>query len=226
MVKVETDVCNTSGQSEQYRLVTQVFSPEGTLVTAVESTEKIAANTSKKFSQTTQSLQNLQLWQPEHPALYKVISQLYKGNLLLDRDETIFGFRWFEWTADRGFFLNGKHLYFKGANVHQDQAGWGDAVTESAMRRDVQMMKEAGFELIRGSHYPHAPAFSKACDEEGMLFWSEAPFWGIGGFSPDGYWNSSAYPVDEKYTANFEASALQQLEEMIRIHRNHPSIVV
>jgi beta-galactosidase len=226
VVKVETDICNTSGQSEQYRLMTQVFSPEGTLVTAVESTETIAANTSKKFSQTTQSLQNLQLWQPEHPALYKVISQLYKGNLLLDRDETIFGFRWFEWTADRGFFLNGKHLYFKGANVHQDQAGWGDAVTESAMRRDVQMMKEAGFELIRGSHYPHAPAFSKACDEEGMLFWSEAPFWGIGGFSPDGYWNSSAYPVDEKYTANFEASALQQLEEMIRIHRNHPSIVV
>ena len=31
-------------------------------------------------------------------------------------------------------------------------------------------MKEAGFDLIRGSHYPHAPAFSRACDELGMLF--------------------------------------------------------
>ena len=69
---------------------------------------------------------------------------------------------------------------FKGANVHQDQAGWGDAVTEAAMRRDVKQMKEAGFDFIRGSHYPHAPAFSKACDEMGMLFWAEAPFWGIG----------------------------------------------
>ena len=86
-------------------------------------------------------------------------------------------------------------------------------------------MKEAGFDLIRGSHYPHAPAFSQACDEEGMLFWSEAPFWGIGGFRPDGYWDSSAYPVDKKDAQAFEASALQQLEEMIRIHRNHPSIV-
>ena len=87
-------------------------------------------------------------------------------------------------------------MFFKGVNVHQDQAGWGDAVTEAAMRRDILLMKEAGFDLIRGSHYPHAPAFSQACDEEGMLFWSEAPFWGIGGFRPDGYWDSSAYPVD------------------------------
>ncbi len=53
------------------------------------------------------------------------------------------------------------------------QAG-GDAVTEAAMYRDVSVMKEAGFDLIRGSHYPHAPAFSRACDELGMLFWGSS----------------------------------------------------
>ena len=87
------------------------------------------------------------------------------------------------------------------------------------------MMKEAGFNLIRGSHYPHSPAFSQACDEAGILFWSEAPFWGIGGFKTDGYWDSSAYPVNKEHEAAFEKSALTQLQEMIRIHRNHPSIV-
>ena len=59
-----------------------------------------------------------------------------------------------------------------------------------------------------------------------MLFWAEAPFWGIGGYKPDGYWNSSAYPVTKSDEAGFEESALQQLREMIRIHRNHPSIIV
>ena len=59
-----------------------------------------------------------------------------------------------------------------------------------------------------------------------MLFWSEAPFWGIGGYRGDGYWDCSAYPVTPSDTAAFEQSALRQLEEMIRIHRNHPSIVV
>ena len=92
------------------------------------------------------------------------------------------GFRWFKFTADQGFFLNGEHYYFKGANVHQDHAGWGDAVADSGFFRDVKLMKDAGFDFIRGSHYPHAPAFSAACDELGMLFWSENCFWGTDRF--------------------------------------------
>lgn len=224
-VKVETDICNHSGKNGVYRLLTQVIAPGGKVVTSVETKEAVKAGSSKKFLQRTKALVNPLLWSPSDPVLYKVVSKLYQGKQLIDEYETTFGFRWFEWTACKGFFLNGQHHYFHGVNVHQDQAGWGDAVTEAAMQRDVAMMKEAGFDLIRGSHYPHAPAFSQACDEQGMLFWSEAPFGGIGGFKPDGYWNSSAYPVNQADESDFETSVLQQLEEMIRIHRNHPSIV-
>lgn len=181
-VKVATEVCNRSSLSSEYKLVTEVRKLNGEAVTSVTTTEYVGANDSKQFVQVTPAVNEPELWHPAHPSLYKLVSLLYKGNELLDSEETVFGFRWFEWTADRGFFLNGEHLFFKGANVHQDQAGWGDAVTEAAMRRDVKQMKEAGFDFIRGSHYPHAPAFSKACDEMGMLFWAEAPFlgdWGI-----------------------------------------------
>ncbi|MFT3787326.1 MAG: glycoside hydrolase family 2 TIM barrel-domain containing protein [Tepidisphaeraceae bacterium] len=111
------------------------------------------------------------------------------------------------------------------ANVHQDHAGWGDAVTNAGIERDVRMMKEAGFNFIRGSHYPHDPAFSAACDRLGVLLWSENALWGIGGFGPDGYWDSSAYPPDPGDRPAFEASVEQQLREMIRTHRNHPSII-
>ena len=222
VVRVCTDICN---KKMEFKLLTEVKDAEGRILVSVENEEKVEANSMKKLEQITEAVNHPTLWHPRHPYLYKVVSSVYQGQMLIDRVETPFGFRWFEWTADKGFFLNGEHLFFKGVNVHQDQAGWGDAVTEAAMRRDILLMKEAGFDLIRGSHYPHAPAFSQACDEEGMLFWSEAPFWGIGGFRPDGYWDSSAYPVDKKDAQAFEASALQQLEEMIRIHRNHPSIV-
>lgn len=225
VVKVLTDICNRTSHAGTYRLVTEIVAPNGKVVAKVESEKEVPAYSVCQFAQTTPSVQHPSLWCPDHPAMYKVITSLYHRNKLQDRDETTFGFRWFKWTADKGFYLNGKHYRIHGANVHQDQAGWGDAVTESAMRRDVQMMKEAGFNLIRGSHYPHAPAFSASCDEEGMLFWSEAPFWGIGGFRPDGHWNASAYPVRREDEARFEESALQQLSEMIRIHRNHPSIV-
>lgn len=225
LVNVKTELCNTSCQKGTFRLLTRIVAPDGKTLASVETSTELVANDRTVLSQQTERLTGVQLWSPETPILYKVISSLYHGKELMDETETTFGFRWFEWTADRGFFLNGTHRYFRGVNVHQDQAGWGDAVTEAAMQRDVAMMKEAGFDLIRGSHYPHAPAFSQACDEQGMLFWSEAPFWGIGGFKPDGYWNSSAYPVNPDDEASFEESTLQQLAEMIRIHRNHPSIV-
>lgn len=102
----------------------------------------------------------------------------------------------------------------------------GKKMIDEASRRDVRMMKECGFDMIRGSHYPHSPAFSDECDRQGMLLWQEAPFWGTGGEKKDGSWTAGAYPGNKEHEADFEQSALQQLEEMIRIHRNHPSIFV
>ena len=172
------------------------------------------------------AIPNPALWSPSTPHLYTLTARLYDGKKAIDETTETFGFRWFTWTKDRGFFINGKHHFFRGANVHQDQAGWGDGVTDEASRRDVRMMKECGFDMIRGSHYPHSPAFSDECDRQGMLLWQEAPFWGTGGEKKDGSWTAGAYPGNKQHEADFEKSALQQLEEMIRIHRNHPSIFV
>lgn len=225
-VRVRTEVRNNTGKSGTYRLKIQVKDAEGNVVAERETAQQVAADAVTVFDQTTEEITGVDLWSPSHPRLYTLVSGLYQGRKLIDREETDFGFRWFKWTADKGFFLNGEHLFFHGANVHQDQAGWGDAVTEEAMRRDVRMMKKAGFDIIRGSHYPHAPAFAKACDREGILFWSETAFWGTAGPKVDGGWTASAYPVREEDIEGFEQSALQQLADMIRINRNSPSIVV
>lgn len=222
---IAAEIENKSGKDVQCVIATDIVDAEGNIVASTEKTMTIKAESIGNCTQKTGKISNPNLWSPERPYLYKAISKVSVNGILVDSMHTEFGFRWFKWTADKGFFFNGKHLYLRGANVHQDQAGWGDAVTDKGAWRDVALMKEAGFNIIRGSHYPHSPAFSKACDRLGLLFWSEAPFWGIGGFKGDGYWNSSAYPVNKKHEAGFEESALQQLEEMIRIHRNHPSII-
>ncbi len=54
--------------------------------------------------------------------------------------------------------------------MHQDHAGWGDAVTRAGIQRDIRMIKECGMNTIRGSHYPHHPYFAQVCDEKGILF--------------------------------------------------------
>lgn len=180
----------------------------------------------KTMAKGNETIREPKLWSPASPYLYTAVVRLYDGKTLLDEERQTFGFRWMRWSKDEGFFLNGEHLYLRGANVHQDQAGWGDAVTEEAVRRDVRMVKEAGFNMIRGSHYPHSQAFIDECDHQGILFWSEAPFWGTAGPKEDGWWTASAYPVNPADTAAFEQSCLQQLEEMITESRNHPSVFV
>lgn len=171
---------------------------------------------------------NPSLWSPATPALYEVKTELVADDgRVLDSAVHEFGFRTTEWTAERGFFLNGRHVEILGANVHQDHAGWGDAVTNGGHRRDVALMKEAGFNFIRGSHYPRDPAFVEACDRMGMLMMSEGVFWGMGGAKEnDRYWNCDAYPTDPADRKEFEESCEQQLREMIRTFRNNPSVVV
>ncbi|HBF34754.1 TPA: beta-galactosidase [Candidatus Sumerlaeota bacterium] len=185
----------------------------------------IAAGETAVSDQTVPAIANPKLWHPDHPALYKALTTVSVDGKAVDTYETTFGIRSIKWTADQGMFLNGEHYYLRGANAHQDHAGWGDAVCNSGFTRDVQMLKDAGFNWIRGSHYPHAPAYLKACDEKGMLYWSENIFWGTGGKQTDGVWSASGYPVTKKDENGFEESVLRELGEMIRIHRNSPSVM-
>ena len=224
-VNVKTEVVNDSAAATLATVRQEVIGPDGNPVAKMEATRKVAAGKTVVFGQTSDPVSNPRLWHPEHPNMYTVKTSVLEKGVAVDDFETPFGIRWFEWTADRGFFLNGKHFYIVGANVHQDHAGWGDAVTHTGARRDVRLVKEAGFNFIRGSHYPHSPAFSAACDTQGMLFWSESVFWGTGGHGDDGFWSAAAYPVNQDEEAAFEQSVLDQTREMIRIHRNHPSIV-
>ena len=224
LANVKTEVINSSRSSKTVTLKTSVLDDAGKTVAEFESTQAIPAGATNVFDQTSQPIANPKLWSPEHPNLYTVKSVVVDRKKPVDDFTTPLGFRWFKFTSDQGFFLNGEHYYFKGANVHQDHAGWGDAVADSGFYRDIKLMKDAGFDFIRGSHYPHAPAFSSACDQLGVLFWSENCFWGTTGFrSP---WASSAYPTNPADEPEFEASVKDSLREMIRIHRNHPSVIV
>ncbi len=225
-VRVHTEVRNERAAPARVALISEVIDASGKRVSMRRSEHMVPAAGTLDYDQTLPEIARPRLWSPDSPALYKLVSSLHVNGKRVDRFETPFGIRSVRFTADQGFFLNGKHLYLLGANVHQDQAGWGDGVTDGAARRDVQMIKDAGFNFIRGSHYPHSPAFTRATDELGLLFWSEAPFWGIGGFGADGSWLSSAYPPDPADRPEFEASVLQQVEEMVRIHRNRPSVFI
>jgi len=222
---IKTEVQNASSTTATVTLKTAILDSAGSQVAEYSTTSLIDPGLVVNIEQGG-DLRMPQLWSPEIPNLYTAVSRIYVKGMLQDEFRTNFGIRWFSWTADGGLTLNGKHRYFHGADVHQDHAGWGDAVTNTGAWRDVAMVKAAGFDFIRGSHYPHKPAFADACDELGVLFWSENAFWGIGGYKGDGYFNASSFPTRLDDQAPFEAHVKESLAEMIRINRNHPSIIV
>ncbi len=228
-VNIKTEVRNDSKNSKSFTLKTDIVDPSGKIVSSTSSQKFIPTDSTIVFDQTTKSIKFPKLWHPEHPFMYKAITYVLDGKNVIDKYATPFGFRWMQWTADQGFFLNGEHYYFKGANVHQDHAGWASAVTNSAIARDVRMIRDCGMDFIRGSHYPHDPAFSEACDSLGILLWEENAFWGSGGNQKEtGNWfdGAGAYPMNKEDQPYFEESVKSDLREMIRIHRNHPSIIV
>ena len=126
----------------------------------------------------------------------------------------------------RGFFLNGEPYKIHGANVHQDHAGWSDAVTHTGIARDVKLIKDCGMNFIRGSHYPTTRCSPRSATARACCSGPENCFWGTGGPKQEGYWTASAYPIRQEDEAEFEESCLRSLEEMIHANRNHPSIVV
>jgi beta-galactosidase len=172
-VAVATEVRNDGKTGISVSLQTDIVDPTGKTVATTESpVQALAAGQTSTINQISTNIADPSLWSPETPVLYKAVTKIKTGSDLIDSYETDFGFRWIEWTSNSGFYLNGKHRYLLGANVHQDQAGWGDAVTNRAIERDVDLMKKAGFDFIRGSHYPHDPHFLESTDRTGMLFWS------------------------------------------------------
>jgi hypothetical protein len=224
-VDVKTEVQNQASVSKAVTLDTEILDQGGKSVAHLSSQKEIAAGATESVEQTSKPIRSPSLWSPDHPAMYRAMTTVSVDSTPVDDYQTPFGMRWIKWTADQGFFINGEHVYFHGADVHQDHAGWANGVTQAGVFRDVKLIKDCGLNFIRGSHYPHHPVFADACDQLGVLFWSENCFWGTGGTQKDGSWIASAYPVKAADDAEFEQSVENSLHDEIRIFRNHPSIV-
>lgn len=232
-VRVETEIANDSDEVQQVQVKQEVVNKDQIIVASFASdVETLQANEIRNIVTESEQIKDIELWDLDNPYVYNVYTTIYKNGEIVDVFTSPLGFRSAQYKND-AFYLNGEKILIDGANVHQDHGGWGNAVTNEGFYRDVQMIKDCGMNFIRGSHYPHDPAFAKACDEIGMLFWSEGVFWGMGGCAGQdapatmsaGDWFKDAYPQNPDDEAAFEESCKQALTEMIRVNRNHPSIV-
>ena len=159
-------------------------------------------------------VRNPKRWSEESPVLYAVESTLCDGEKELDSASDRFGIRTLALDAARGLRVNGRSVKLRGACIHHDSGIIGAATYADAQYRQIKLLKEAGFNAIRMSHHPAAPALLRACDELGVYVMDE--------FSD--MWQRAKNDLD--YALDFDKWWDTDVRLMVRKDYNHPSVIL
>jgi len=210
-VKVKTQVKTAVTWQKGMRLETQILDQNNHAV-AVQ-TAILETTDGFQFEQNLIVKKPL-LWSPETPNLYKAISKLYLGDVLKDEYSTTFGIRSIKFEAGKGFSLNGQYRKFKGVCNHHDLGPLGTAINESALRRQLIILKDMGCDAIRTSHNMPAPELVRLCDEMGFMLMVES------------FDEWKAKKMKNGYNRLFDEWAEKDLVNMIHRDRNNPSVIM
>ena len=212
-ILVSTELENLGHTSEDYTLETIIQNSDGQVVASDRYEMTLFGQEERKTSQRI-AIMTPQLWSEKTPVLYTCSSKLYQGDTLIDENLTSFGIRILKLSANRGFCVNGKEVKLRGACIHHDSGLLGAATYEEVQYRQVKKLKEAGFNALRMSHHPMAPAMLRACDELGMYVMDET-------FD---MWNRCKSDYD--YGLYFNEWWETDVTAMVRKDYNHPCVIL
>lgn len=216
-VDVETADERESATPIQLKAEVELHDADGHIVARTHT--KIGSQEKKTINL---SITRPQRWTLEKPYLYTLVTKLSNG----DRSEVKAGLRTIEYSADKGFFLNGQSIKLKGVCLHDDAGALGTAVPKDVWRRRLIELKAIGVNSIRMSHNPHTPELYDLCDELGLLVMDEASDewefpkrkwlkgWNIGRAGSQGTFSY------------FEEWIERDVADMVRRNRCHPSVVM
>lgn len=174
-VTVQNDltITNDSDEAKNLTILTSITRKgEQTVLSSANTAVTAAAGTDTEISNPF-TIKNPDLWTADAPNLYTIRNEIYDGEELLQTYDTDYGFRYMDFDSDQGFSLNGKHMKIRGVCMHSDLGALGTAMYESALRRQVQILKRMGVNSIRTTHNPPSRMLIDICNEEGILLTEE-----------------------------------------------------
>lgn len=145
-------------------------------------------------------------WSPETPNLYDINYKLYKDGELIDEVSSYFGMRKISIDKDK-LLLNDKEIYLK---MLLDQGYWAESgltpPNEEALIKDIELVKEYGFNGIRKHQKIEDERFLYYCDINGILVWSEM---------------ANCYEFNDISNKYFT----DEWQKVVEQNYNHPSII-
>lgn len=213
-VSVQVEVEGFRWKRDDLEIAAKIYSPDGKLVAE---SQTLAPKRSKKQTDEIPlpkvTIPAPELWDCENPNLYTAEITLNIDGEVIDQVTERFGIRSIEFSEKKGFTLNGKKVFLKGISNHHDLGAVGAAAHEAAIERQMDLLKEFGYNHIRCSHNPYSKSFLRIADEKGILIvdelydkWSDKDYW-----AGRELWSQTWH---------------KDLTEWIKRDRNHPSVIL
>ena len=205
-IRTQVHLRNASADTARFSLRRTLLTLDGTpLVSAEQPALELPAGADQAFTADLQ-LKSPALWSPRHPNLHLLQVEVLRDGQPVDTRRVRIGIRRFA-LAQGGLLINGEKTFLRGVNRHQEYPYVGNALPDAAQYRDAWLIKQAGFDYVRLSHYPQSPAFMDACDELGLVVMTALLGWQ---FDPG--------------TPLFHANRVQAARELVRRDRNHACV--
>ena len=213
VLHVDTELENCFHTPAELVLETVIQDAAGNTAAQDRTLVTVFAQDKRKMSQ-RMTVVRPEMWSAESPALYTCVTCLIQDGTVIDKSKEKFGIRTLSLDAKRGLRVNGSTVKLRGACIHHDSGLLGAATYDSVQFRQIRKLKEAGFNAVRMSHHPMAPAMLRACDELGMYVMDET-------FD---MWNRCKSNYD--YGLYFQEWWEKDVTAMVRKDFNHPSVIL
>jgi beta-mannosidase len=139
--------------------------------------------------------------QPLHDVRVEVLAD-DRASHVLERRIGLRSVRMDDWVLS----VNGERLFLKGARQGPSHLALAD-MSAADLRRDVELAREAGLDLLRLQGHISRPELYEAADELGLLLWQD-------------------FPLHLGYGRSIRKQAVRQAAAAVDTLGHHPSIVV
>ena len=218
-VELKVTIDNRTGKSANVTVSTKIFelNTDGTKTTAAVTSFNVSKGSvvsgGQQIVTANATISNPKLWTLENPNRYVALTTVSQGGKIVDSYETPFGVRTIKFDADKGFLLNGKHVEIYGVCNHHDLGSLGAAFNTRAAERQLEILKEMGFNALRTSHNMPAPELLDLCDRMGIMVMDESfDCWKKGKTKND-------------YGLLYDDWHARDLRAEVRRDRNHPCVI-
>lgn len=207
-------------------------------VTVREGNRDVATAVGRGDHEITLEIPEARLWSPDSPFLYDLTITLLDPQTPsreIEQLDSYFGMRKISLGSEgmgRSMLLNNKPLFHYGT---LDQGWWPDGLhtppSDEAMRYDIELTKQMGFNMIRKHIKVESDRWFYWCDRLGLLVWQDMPSGMV--VIPAGEGKKAHHvqhlrnlDVDLHRQSEVAAQYEWELRRMIDLHYNAPSIVM